>query len=142
MQSSTISSEHSVSPEPARVLLVDDNEAVLARAAAALKSSCKVVGAVTDGRAALEAAETLDPDVIVLDISMVGMSGFEVAARLRESGSKAALVFLTVQEGEEFKRAARAAGVIGYVVKPRLGSDLKVAVQEVIEGRPFISTAR
>ena len=125
-----------------RVLLVDDNEAILQRAAAVLRSSCTVVGAVTDGRAALEAAETLQPEVIVLDISMSGMSGFETAALLREAGSTAAVVFLTVQRGEDFVRAAKAAGGIGYVVKPRLASDLKVAVHEAHAGRPFISAIR
>ena len=142
MQLSTTSSEPTDSPEPARVLLVDDNEAVLVRAAAVLKSSCRVVGAVTNGRDAMEAAETLDPDVIVLDISMNGMSGLEVAARLRGAGSRAAIVFLTVQEGEEFIRAARAAGGIGYVMKSRLASDLKLAVQEARDGRPFTSARR
>jgi|SRR5688572_23466685 CheY-like chemotaxis protein len=127
---------------PARVLLVDDNEGILVRAAAVLRSSCKVVGAVTDGPTALEAAETLHPEVIVLDISMSGMSGFEVARRLREAGSTAAVVFLTVQHGEEFLREAKAVGGIGYVVKPRLASDLKVAVQEAREGRSFTSAIR
>ena len=73
MPSSTTSSE------PARVLLVDDNEAMLARAAAVLTPGCLVVGAAKDGQAALEAARTLQPDVIVLDISMPGMTGLEVA---------------------------------------------------------------
>jgi DNA-binding NarL/FixJ family response regulator len=128
--------------ERVRVLLVDDNEAMLQRAAAVLRSSCTIVGAVTDGQAALEAAEMLNPEIIVLDISMVGMSGFEIAARLREAGSTAAVVFLTVQHGEDFVRAAKAAGGIGYVIKPRLASDLKVAVHEARAGRPFISTIR
>ncbi|MGH9147018.1 MAG: response regulator, partial [Vicinamibacterales bacterium] len=123
--------------EPTRVLLVDDNEAILARAAAVLTPGCTVVGAVNSGPAALEAAGTLQPEVIVLDISMSGMTGFEVAASLRKSGSKAALVFLTVHDDEEFVQAARAVGVIGYVVKPRLASDLMHAVQEVRAGRPF-----
>jgi DNA-binding NarL/FixJ family response regulator len=136
MLSSTTSSE------PVRVLLVDDNEAMLGRVAAVLTSTCIVVGAVTDGPAALEAAETLRPEVIVLDISMPGMTGFEVAARLREAGSTAALVFLTVHDDEEFVLAARAAGGIGYVVKPRLASDLVVAVREARAGRPFISAIR
>src|SRR4030095_1396843 len=117
MQSSTTSSE------PARVLLVDDNQAMLARARAVLTPGCVVVGSAKDGPAALEAARTLRPDVIVLDISMPGMTGLEVAFYLRKAGSKAALVFLTVHDEEDFVEAARAAGGMGYVVKPRLASD-------------------
>lgn len=127
------------SSEPTRVLLVDDNEAMLARAASVLTPSCVIVGAVTDGPAALEAAITLQPDVIVLDVSMPEMTGFEVAVSLRKLGSKAAVVFLTVHEDEEFVVAARAAGVIGYVVKPKLASDLMRAVREARAGRPFVS---
>jgi DNA-binding NarL/FixJ family response regulator len=126
----------------ARVLLVDDNEAMLARASAVLASGCDVVGTARDGQAALAAAAALDPDVIVLDISMPGMSGLEVAARLRRSGSKAGLVFLTVHDEEEFVLAAKAAGGKGYVVKGRLVSDLLKAVQEVRAGRSFVSAIR
>ena len=126
--------------ERARVLLADDNEAMLARAGAVLARSCDVVGTVKDGRAAVEAAMTLRPDVVVLDVSMPGMTGLEVATRLREEGSTAALVFLTVHEDEAFVIAARAAGGIGYVVKPRLYSDLTFAVQEAWAGRRFVST--
>jgi DNA-binding NarL/FixJ family response regulator len=128
--------------ELTRVLLVDDNEAMLVRASAALMPDCLIVGAVKDGPAALAAAGALRPDVIVLDISMPGMSGFEVADRLRKTGSTAAVVFLTVHGDEEFVVAARAAGVIGYVVKPRLTSDLLPAVREAREGRPFVSPVR
>ena len=136
MPSSTTSSE------PARVLLVDDNDAMLARAAAALRYCCRVVGSVNDSRKALDAALSLKPDVIVLDISMPGMSGLEVATRLREAGSNAALVFLTVHDEEDIILAAKAAGAMGYVVKPRLGSDLTLAVQEARAGRPFVSPLR
>jgi DNA-binding NarL/FixJ family response regulator len=130
------------SSEPARVLLVDDNETLLARAASLLTQSCEVVGSATDGPAALEAAKVLRPDVIVLDISMPGMTGFEVAFQLRKSGSTAALVFLTVHDDEEFIAAAQQVGAIGYVVKPRLASDLMVAVREARAGRPFVSPIR
>lgn len=133
MPSSTISSD------PPRVLLVDDNAAMLARSARALTPGCIVVGSVTSGAAALDAADKLHPDVIVLDISMPGMSGFEVAARLRQCGSTAALVFLTIHGDEELVLAARDAGAIGYVVKPRLASDLLHAIQEARAGRPFVS---
>jgi two-component system nitrate/nitrite response regulator NarL len=136
MQSSTTSSE------TPRILLVDDNEAMLARSAAVLSPYCIVVGTARNGRVALEAARTLQPDVIVLDISMPGMSGIELASRLRASGSKAALVFLTVHDDEELILAARDAGGIGYVMKPRLAADLVRAVQEARAGRPFLSPIR
>ena len=128
--------------EQPRVLLVDDNEAILDRAAAVLSRCCVVVGAVTDGPATLAAAATLRPDVIVLDISMPGMSGLEVAAGLRVARSTAVIVFLTVHEDEEFVRAAKAAGGIGYVVKSRLASDLPLAVSEAHAGRFFVSPIR
>ena len=136
MQSSTTSSE------TPRILLVDDNEAMLARSAAVLSPYCIVVGTARNGRVALEAARTLQPDVIVLDISMPGMSGIELASRIRAGGSKAALVFLTVHDDEELILAARDAGGIGYVVKPRLAVDLVRAVLEARAGRPFLSPIR
>jgi DNA-binding NarL/FixJ family response regulator len=125
-----------------RVLLVDDNEEMLARAEAVLVAPCEVVGAAREGTAALAAAGKLHPDVIVLDISMPGMSGLEVASCLRQSGSTAAVVFLTVHHEQDFVSAAAAAGGLGYVVKPRLASDLMVAVQEAAAGRQFVSPRR
>jgi DNA-binding NarL/FixJ family response regulator len=122
-----------------RVLLVDDNEAMLSRAAAVLRSSCTIVGTARDGRAALAAAAELSPDIIVLDISMPGMTGLEVAATLREAKSTAAVIFLTVHEEEEFLTVARESGGLGYVVKPRLSTDLVEAVREARAGRSFIS---
>jgi DNA-binding NarL/FixJ family response regulator len=71
-----------------------------------------------------------------------GNDGFEVAVRLREAGSKAALVFLTVYDDEEFILAAKAAGGMGYVVKPQLAADLMHAVREARAGRPFVSAIR
>ena len=136
MPSSTTSSDRP------RVLVVDDNEEMLSRAAAVLKCGCVVVGAVKDGPSALKAASTLLPDVIVLDIGMAGMNGFEVAARLRESGSTAEVVFFTVHDDEEFIAAARAVGGLGYVVKPRLAADLLPAVREAKAHRPFVSAIR
>jgi len=128
------------SSQPARVLLVDDSDAMLARASAVLSRNCVIVGAVKDGTAAIDAAKALRPDVIVLDISMPGMTGLEVAANLRDAGLTAAVVFLTVHDDEELVVAARQAGATGYVVKLRLVSDLNVAVQEARAGRSFVST--
>jgi DNA-binding NarL/FixJ family response regulator len=122
-----------------RVLLVDDNEAMLSRAAAVLRSSCTIVGTARDGRTAIAAAAELSPDIIVLDISMPGMTGLEVASTLRAGGSTAAVIFLTVHEEDEFLTVARESGGLGYVVKPRLSTDLVEAVREARAGRSFIS---
>jgi DNA-binding NarL/FixJ family response regulator len=127
------------SSEPPTVLLVDDNATVLSRAMAALSGRCVVLGTARDGHAALEAAAALTPAVIVLDISMPGMNGFELARRLRAAGSTARLVFLTVHDEEELILAAGNAGAIGYVLKSRLSADLEVAVREARAGRPFQS---
>ena len=128
------------SSEPPTVLLVDDNEKVLSRAKAGLSARCVVLGTACNGHAALEAAAALSPAVIVLDISMPGMDGFELARRLRAAGSTAALVFLTVHEEAELILAARNAGAIGYVLKSRLAADLEVAVYQARAGRPFQSS--
>ena len=123
-----------------RVLLVDDNSDMLDSAASVLSAEFEIVGAVHDGKTALEAAGTLHPDVIVLDISMPGMGGIEVASRLKASGCTAAVVFLTVHEDEDVVRAAKDAGGVGYVLKPRLVSELRQATHEASEGRRFISS--
>lgn len=127
------------SPEPVRVLLVDDNDSMIERAAAVLTPACVVVGTAHNGSEALDAVDTLRPDVVVLDISMPGMTGLEVASALRHQGSPVAVVFLTVHDDEDFLHAAQEAGGTGYVVKRRLVSDLIVAVQEARAGRSFVS---
>jgi DNA-binding NarL/FixJ family response regulator len=139
LQRSIGDSPRESSSERPTVLLVDDNETVLSRAKAALSARCVVLGTARDGQAALEAAAALTPAVIVLDISMPGMNGFELARRLRAAGSTARLVFLTVHDDEELIHAAGNVGAIGYVLKSRLSADLEVAVCEARAGRPFQS---
>ena len=112
---------------------------MLAIAGAALAPGCVIVGTATDGQSALAAASTLRPDVIVLDISMPGMSGLEVAAALCVQKSTAAIVFLTIHDDAQIVEAALQAGGTGYVLKRRLSSDLLEAVQEARAGRSFIS---
>ena len=122
-----------------RVVLVDDSQAILTHAREALTPACEIVGVVTDGPSALTAVKRLRPDVVVLDISMPGMSGLQVASALRADGATAAIVFLTVHDGEQFVAAAMQSGGIGYVVKRRLSLDLLHAVQEARAGRSFVS---
>ena len=104
-----------------------------------LKSEFDVVGVAGDGLAALAAAEALDPDVVVLDISMPALNGIQTAERLRDAGSRSSVVVLTVHEDSEFVGEAFGAGARGYVVKSCLDSDLPRAIREVHQGRFFIS---
>ena len=98
-----------------------------------------MVGTVTSGKDLLSAAERLKPDVVIVDISMPILNGIEAVRRLMESGSQAQVVFLTVHESSDYVRAALATGALGYVVKPRLGVDLSVAIKEVHAGRSYVS---
>ncbi len=122
-----------------RVLLADDHEAMLDRVANLLAGECDVIGTAIDGRQALDAAQHLKPDVLVLDISMPVMNGFETARRLKEVGVKTRIVFLTVHDDPDFAREALEVGALGYVIKPRIASDLLAAINEVHAGRTFVS---
>src|SRR5260370_11020573 len=119
-----------------RVLVVDD----LARVVAALlRESFDVVGMVSDGQAALESTLKLSPDLIVLAISMPGMSGIEVAQELKRRGNNAKIVFLTVREESDILARALAAGGLGYVTKVLMDTDLIPAINEAFAGRVFVS---
>jgi DNA-binding NarL/FixJ family response regulator len=122
-----------------RVLVADDLAPVLSTVAALLRESFDVVGAVSDGRAALEATLKLEPDLVVLDISMPVMSGIEVAEELTRQGSKAKIVFLTVHEDQDILNTCRAAGGLGYVIKVLMDTDLMPAMNEALAGHTFTS---
>ncbi len=118
-----------------RVLLADDHEAMLDRVAGLLATECNVVGTVTDGQQALEAARELKPDVLVLDISMPVMNGIETARRLKETGVEICIVFLTVHDDPDFAREALEAGALGYVIKQHTASDLVAAIKKAHASR-------
>ena len=122
-----------------RVLLADDHEAMLDRVTDLLADECDVIGTAIDGRQALDAAQNLKPDVLVLDISIPVMNGIETADRLRQAGAKTRIVFLTVHDDPDYAREALEAGALGYVIKPRIVSDLLVAIKEAHAGRCFVS---
>jgi DNA-binding NarL/FixJ family response regulator len=122
-----------------RVLVAEDYEAMRERIVSTLSKEYEVIGAVGDGESLVEAARNLQPDLLVVDVSMPIMGGIEAAKRLREGGSTARIVFLTVHEDPDCIRACLAAGGLGYVVKSRLGVDLLPALGHAIAGRPYIS---
>lgn len=132
----TAEEKRSIQP---RILLADDHGPVIERVMALLRSGFVVVGSVNNGRDLVSEAARLQPDVIVLDISMPGLTGIEAAQELREARSTAKLIFLTVHERVEFVRVCLAEGALGYVVKSRLSVDLLPAIHAALAGRRFIS---
>lgn len=126
-------------PKSKRVLLVDDNPAILSQVAQLLRGEFDVVEMLRDGTSLPEALARSSPDLIVLDIGLPGVSGIELARRLTNTGCPARIVFLTVHEDADFAREALAVGGLGYVVKPRLGTDLLAALRAAVAGRYFIS---
>ena len=119
-----------------RVLVVDDLTPVVT---ALLRESFDVVDMVSDGRAALESTLKLSPDLIVLAVSMPGMSGIEVAQELKRRGNNAKIVFLTVHEDSDILARALAAGGLGYVAKVLMDADLIPAINAAFAGRVFVS---
>jgi DNA-binding NarL/FixJ family response regulator len=123
----------------ARVLLADDHEEFLAVEARLLEPEFEIVKVTKSGRAAIEGAAECRPDAVILDIGMPEMTGIEAARRIREAGSSAKIVFLTVHDDPDYIRAGLAAGASAYVLKSRLASDLMVALREALAGRSFVS---
>jgi DNA-binding NarL/FixJ family response regulator len=119
-----------------RVLVVDDLTPVVT---ALLRESFDVVDMVSDGRAALDSTLKLSPDLIVLAVSMPGMSGIEIAQELKRRGNNAKIVFLTVREDSDILARALAAGGLGYVAKVLMDADLIPAINEAFAGRVFVS---
>ena len=123
----------------ARVLLADDHSVMLDRVGILLSSSFEVVGAATNGQEMISAGIRLHPDVIVADITMPGLTGIEAAQQLREAGSRARFVFLTIHIEHEFVDACVSQGALGYVVKSHMKTDLIPAIKAALTGRTFIS---
>jgi len=126
---------------PMRVLLADDSRSMLCEARHILEPEFHVIETVENGEDLLRAAAKADPDVVILDISMPILNGLEAARQLKRDGSKARIVFLTVHEDWEFVEASFAAGAVGYVIKPRLATDLPVAIRAALMGKTFVSPA-
>jgi DNA-binding NarL/FixJ family response regulator len=122
-----------------RVLVADDHRAMLDSLVRLLTRDFDVIAAVTDGVAAVEEAEQLEPDLLVLDIAMPGLNGIAAAARLKAHGSTAKVVFVTNMRDREFVQESLALGDVGFVVKDRLVADLLPAIRRVLAGEAFVS---
>ena len=121
------------------LLLVDDNRALLETLVEMLQPAYQVAAAMNNGKSVLERFAELSPDVIILDISLGDLTGFEVAKRLRDAGCTAKIIFLTVHEDIDFVNAAFELGASGYVFKSRISADLSRAIDTVFHGGQFAS---
>jgi len=121
------------------VLLVDDNGAMLTDLRDELDAEFEIAGTAENGEEAVRAILRLDPDIVVLDITMPVMNGLQVTSYVRDQHPRTKILFLTIHEEPEYISAAFSAGACGYVTKRRLASDLALAIREVFDGRRFLS---
>jgi DNA-binding NarL/FixJ family response regulator len=103
-----------------------------------LAPTFEIVAAVTDGQQAVDVSARVDPDVVVLDITMPSMGGFEAARALKRYGSRAKILFLTMHDEDRYVAAAFDSGADGYVVKTRISPDLVRALEHVLAGQRFV----
>jgi len=101
----------------------------------------KVVGEAGDGEEALRLIETLRPQVVVLDIDMPRVGGFDVVLELRKRKIDVQIIFLTMHSEEELFRTAMDLGVSGYVLKDSATTDIVAGIRSIASGKPFISPA-
>src|SRR5262245_43083259 len=122
-----------------RILLADDHTIVAEGLRSLLEGEFEFVGTVNDGRALLDAALTLKPDVIVADISMPLLNGLDAARHLKREGSTAKIIFLTMHAEAQLAAEAFRSNASGYLLKSSAGEELITAIHEVIKGRVYVS---
>ncbi|MGD0663754.1 MAG: response regulator transcription factor [Syntrophorhabdales bacterium] len=129
--------------EPIRVLIADDHDLVRAGIKAILNQSpdIEVVGEAGDGRETLRLVEELDPDILLLDVSMPEMNGLEVAAKLQRSGSRTRVLFLSMHANEHYAVQALKLGASGYLLKRATTGELELAIRCAQRGEIFLSPA-
>ena len=123
-----------------RTLVVDDNEAFRQRLRSILqgKTECVVIGEASDGLQAIEQFKDLQPDLILLDLSLQKLNGIEVGRRIRELSPHSKIVFLTQESSPEVVQGALRLGASGYLLKSD-ATDLPLAIHAILKGEVFIS---
>ncbi len=100
----------------------------------------QIVGEVTDGLEAVQKAEELQPDLILLDIGLPSLNGIDAARRIRKLSPKSKILFMSQESSSDVVQEALALGALGYVVKAHAGSELLPAVEAALQGRQFVSS--
>jgi DNA-binding NarL/FixJ family response regulator len=134
----TVRSDEAAAKRP-RILLADDHRMLRDVFTQLLEPACDVVGAVADGRALLTLASELRPDIVVLDIAMPLLNGLDAARQLKDAIPEIKVIFLTMSEDPDVAAEAFRAGASGYLLKNSAASELVQAIQEVSQGRSYVT---
>jgi|SRR5215831_1771362 len=122
-----------------RVMLADDHTIIVEAFRKLLEPHVQIVGSAADGRALLETAQQLKPDVIVVDIGMPLMNGLEAGLRLKSLMPGVKFIFLTMNEDPTLAAEAMRCGASGYLLKSSAGSELIRAIQLAVKGKSYVT---
>ena len=122
-----------------RVLLGDDHVLILVGIRAALQAHFEIVGQAKDGKALVDTAQRLRPDVVILDISMPLLNGFESARQIKKALPAAKLIFLSQHLNPAYLKQALKIGASGYVLKTGATEELQKAIATVLRGQTYIT---
>jgi DNA-binding NarL/FixJ family response regulator len=122
-----------------RIMLADDHTMLVEAFRKLLESQCDVVGTASDGRALLETAPQLKPDVIIVDIAMPLMNGLDAGLRLKKLIPAVKIIFLTMNEDPDLAMEAMRCGASGYLLKSSAGSELIRAIQMALKGKTYVT---
>ncbi len=123
-----------------RVLLADDHVLVREGFNKLLEEHCQVIGSVEDGRALLAAAEQLQPDIVISDISMPKLNGLDAARRLQKMVPRPRIIFVTVHADQDYVAQAFKAGASAYLLKRSAGSELLQAIDAVMNDNYYVTS--
>lgn len=126
---------------PCTIILADDHELVRAGIRSILETfpRVRVAAESGDGKEALELARRLQPDVLLLDITLPGLNGLEVAARIQKIGLSTRILMLSMHAGPDYVARAMQSGASGYLVKDSAVDELSTALEAVLNGRKYLS---
>ncbi len=125
-------------PKP-RILLADDHALVLEGYRRILEESYQLVGTVADGRALVEAARKLQPEIVILDVSMPVLNGLDAAAQIKKFAPKTKIIVVTMHADTDYVRSAFEAGASAYVLKRSAVDELEQAIRAALGGHSYIT---
>ena len=125
-------------PRP-RLLIADDHAIFSDALRSYLEKNFEVIGQVPDGRALLDEAARLKPDLVIVDVGMPVLNGLDAARRIKENTPKVKFIFLTMQDDPHLAAAALELGPVAFVLKHSAGSELLKAIDEVMRGHSYIA---